>query len=70
MRGLSAIQAGKIIGVTHATIHNYVKRGVLLARRVGVRRIIRIDVEDLRKFAEQYQFDFDEQLARELTRND
>lgn len=66
MRGLSAIEAGKIIGVTHTTIHAYVRRGELPARRVGVRRIIRIDVEDLRKFAERYQFDFDEELARQI----
>lgn len=67
MRGLSAIEAGKVIGVTHTSIHNYVKRGLLPARHQGPRKIIRIDAEDLRKFAEQYEFVFDEAVLQGLT---
>jgi len=66
MRTLSAIEAGKVLGVTHTTIHRYVRQGLLSARYVGIRRILRFDIEDLRRFAAEYQIDFNEDVLKEL----
>lgn len=56
---LSAAEAAKVVGVSPRTIYNYVDRGVLPARRETMKRRIRIDAEELRKFAEQYGLRFD-----------
>jgi excisionase family DNA binding protein len=63
---LTSPQAAEVIGVAEATIRNYVERGILPARRVGLRRFIRIDVDNLRRFAVQYGYDFDEEKAQKF----
>lgn len=63
---MSGSQAAKIIGVTPRTIYNYVDRGVLPGRREGLKRRIRIRVEDLREFAKQYQLKFNEEYHEQL----
>lgn len=70
MRDLSAIEAGKVLGVTHTTIHNYIKQGLLQAKRVGIRRMIRIEENELRSFAERHQIDFSENELRGIKNND
>lgn len=63
---LSAEQAARIIGVSRPTIHVYVKRGLLPARRQGLRRAVRINIDDLRFFAEGYGYNIDEEIVRRL----
>lgn len=58
--------AAEIVGVSHTMIWEYVKDGRLTARRQGIRGIIRIDADDLRRFAEEYDFRFNEALAAQL----
>lgn len=67
MQELSAINAGRVIGLSHTMIHRYVNRGILPARRVGRMRAIRIRMDDLRKFALDHNYDFDEELANRLS---
>ena len=58
---LSTTQAAQMIGVSQRTIRNYVELGLLPGRKEGLKRRIRIQAEDLRKFAERYQFEFNEE---------
>lgn len=57
---LSAAEAAKVVGVATRTIYNYVDRGILPARRETLKRRIRIDAEDLRRFAEEHGLRFDD----------
>lgn len=66
MPEVSTTNAAQIIGASHETIRRYVNRGILSARQIGVRGILRIEIDDLRQMADEYQFRFDEDLAREV----
>lgn len=66
MPEVSAREAAQIINVSHMNIYRHVKAGRLPARNEGIRGIIRVEVDDLRKFAERYQYRFDEELATQL----
>lgn len=63
---LSSVEAAEVIGVAERTIRYYVERGILPARRVGLRRMIRINVSDLRRFADEYEFIIDEDKLRSI----
>lgn len=67
MPEVSSRDAAQIINVSRVSIHGHVKAGRLPARQEGLRGIIRIEVDDLRKFAERYQYRFNEELATQLT---
>ena len=66
MPEVSTIDAARILGTSDTTVRKHVDEGRLSARREGLRGRIRIDVELLREFAEQYQYRFDEGLAAEV----
>lgn len=66
MPEVSGSHAADIIGVDRSTIRRYVDRGLLKARRAGVRNIVRIEIEDLREFAKEQEFRFNEELAKQL----
>ncbi len=68
MPELSSTDAGRVIGVSRQTIISYVDSGVLQARRMGLRKVIRIDVEELRRIAEKYEYRFDATLAAQLAK--
>ena len=68
MPEVSSHDAGMIIGVNSETIRRYVDRGILPARRVGLRGKLRIDIEELRKVAVTYQYRFDDKLAAQLAK--
>jgi excisionase family DNA binding protein len=63
---VSTYQAASILGTSHNTIWERVREGKLPARRQGERRIIRIDVEQLRRYAQENGYRFNEELARSL----
>lgn len=66
MPEVSSDIAGQIIGVTRETIRVHVDGGRLKARREGLRKVIKVDIDSLREFAEQYQYRFNEDLANKL----
>ncbi len=68
MPELSSTDAGRVISVSRQTIVSYVDSGVLPARRMGLRKVIRIDVEELRRTAEKYGYRFDTTLATQLAK--
>lgn len=67
MPEVSSIEAGKIIGRHADSIRRYVRSGQLPARLEGPRGYIWVEIDDLRQFAAEYRFRFDEALARQLT---
>ena len=60
---VTASQAAEILSISHVTIHRRVDDGTLQARRQGLNRMVKIDIDDLRKFAKQYGYRFDEKIA-------
>lgn len=66
MPDVSGPDAAKIIGVDQSTIRRYIYRGLIKARRAGLRKIIRIDIDDLRNFAESHDYRFNEEIAAEF----
>ena len=63
---LSAPQAAEIVGVDHSTLFRWVAEGMLPAERQGLKRIIMIDPDDLRKFATAHNYPFDERKATQI----
>ena len=59
-------QASEIVSKDRSTVFHWVEKGLLPARRVGIRRDIRIDVDSLRSFAREHNYPFDERLARTI----
>lgn len=64
MPEVTASQASEILDISHPTLFRRVEDGTLPARRVGVGRLIRIDVQELRTFAGQYGYRINEELIR------
>ena len=56
---INASQAGQALGMTDQAVRDHVNAGRLKARRVGMRRIYTIRVEDLKDFARKYSYDLD-----------
>ena len=69
MADVTSTQAAEIIGTSHMTIHRRVDDGKLPGRRQGLDRQIRVDLDDLRRFAEQFGYRFDEELAQKYSSN-
>lgn len=63
MTEVTAPQAAEIVGIDHSTLFKHVQAGIVPARRVGLKRDIRIDVEDLRTYAGKLGYRFNEALA-------
>lgn len=66
MPEVSSTAAAKIIGSNHVTVREHVENGRLPGRRVGLRGVVRIEIDDLREFAKKYQYRFNEELAATL----
>ena len=63
---LNTRQAGAVIGVSQMTIIRNVRRGILAARIFGYKRVMRINVEELRRFAAEYGYTINEELLRQF----
>ncbi len=68
MPDVSSTEAAKIIGVSSQTIRRQIDRGLLSARLEGPKRLVKIDIENLRQFAERYQYRFNEELAAQTVK--
>jgi hypothetical protein len=60
-------QAGEIVGVNRSTVFYWVDHDQLQARREGIGRTIRIEIDDLRQFAVKYNYRFNEALAAQYS---
>ena len=65
MPEVSLTQASEIVSKDRTTVFRWVEDGLLSARRVGIRRDIKIDISDLERFARKYDYPFDKSLARQ-----
>jgi hypothetical protein len=66
MPEVTSAQAAQIVNVNQTTIWLDVKAGRLPAKLIGRRGIIRIEVNDLRKYAEDNRRLFNEDIVREF----
>lgn len=57
---LTAPQAAEVMNVDHSTVFRWVSDGHLPARRVGLKKTIYINVDDLRQFAKQNSYPLNE----------
>ncbi len=64
MAQVTAPQAAEIVSASRVSVVRWVNEGLLPAKRRTMRRIVMIDVDDLRRFAENHGYSFDERLAR------
>jgi hypothetical protein len=65
MPEVTLTQASEIVAKDRTTVFRWVDEGLLPARRVGIRRDIKIDVDTLRHFAQKYDYPYDSSLARQ-----
>lgn len=63
---ISSVEAGRALGMSDQAIRDQVDAGRLRARRHGMRRLLRIRVDDLRAFARQYNYVVDEEYLATL----
>ena len=68
MPEVTLTQASEIMRKPRMSVFRWIEAGLIPARRVGIRRDIRIEIEDLRSFAKQYSYDYDESLAAKYTK--
>lgn len=68
MSQVSTVSAGRIINRSDQTIRRYVKSGDLKAEREGPSKDIWIEIDELRRFAKEFNFRFNEELAAQLAR--
>lgn len=68
MPEVTSVEAGEILGISDDAVRSYVERDLLPARRQGLRRKIFISLDDLQKFADEYNFRFDQQKAEKIAR--
>jgi hypothetical protein len=63
---LTTAQAGQAIGLTRQAMWNHIEAGRLRCVRRGVRGLVKIDVDDLRRFCSRYLYDLDEEYLSRL----
>jgi hypothetical protein len=70
MPEVTAPQAAEIIGKHLITIHRKVDEGFLPARQEGTgeRKFIYVQIDDLRRFAAEYGYRFNEDIAAQYTK--
>lgn len=66
MADLTMTQAAHVVSQHRTTVWHWIKAGILPARQHGRRGDWQISVDELRKFAEKYNYKFNEELARQL----
>ena len=66
MPEVSSLEAAQIVGVSDETIRHDVTIGDLPAKRIGKRKIIRIDIDNLRSYAVKFNRIFDQSVADQL----
>lgn len=66
MAELTAHDAAHVVGVNRQTILRWCWKQYIQCRKYGLRGDWRIDADDLRRFAHQHGYKFNEELARQL----
>ena len=66
MAEVTTAKAAEILSTTQRTIQRRVDDGTLPARRQGIQQAAYIDLEDLRAFATQYGYRFDDEAAKQI----
>lgn len=62
---VTTAQAAQLLGVTRRAVQKYVSSGKLKFKRYGLRMVM-INLDELRQFAQKNNMFFDENLAKQL----
>jgi predicted site-specific integrase-resolvase len=68
MAEVTAKQAGEILSISYVTIHRRADDGSLQVRREGKMGMIWVNIDELRRFANEYNYRFDEALATQYAK--
>lgn len=68
MSKVTTLEAAEILSVDDSTVFRWVDKGLLSADRITRKRIIMIDVDELRRFAQNNGHLFDERTARKYAK--
>lgn len=63
MPEVTLTQASEIVSRDRVTVFRWCENKLIPSRRIGIRRDIRIQIDDLRAFALQHGYEFDAALA-------
>ena len=63
MPEVTLTQASQIVGKPRETVFRWIQADRIRCRRVGIRRDIRIQIDDLRAFALKHGYEYDAALA-------
>ena len=63
MPEVTLTQASEIVRRDRATVFRWCENNLIPSRRIGIRRDIRIQIDDLRAFALKHGYDYDAALA-------
>lgn len=63
---VSAIDAARIVHKAKETVRRWTINELLPCRKEGLRGDIKIDIDDLRLFADKYGYRFDEEIVKSL----
>lgn len=63
MPEVTLTQASQIVGKPRKTVFIWIQKELIPCRRIGLRRDIRIQIDDLRAFALKHGYDYDAALA-------
>jgi hypothetical protein len=66
MTEVTAQQAGEILSTSYVTIHRRADDGSLQVRREGKQNKIWVDMDELRRFAQEFGYRFNEAKAAEF----
>ena len=65
MSKVTTHEAAEILAVDHSTVVRWVDKGLLSADRITRKRIIVIDVDDLKRFAKENGYQFNDRIAKQ-----
>lgn len=68
MPEVTLTQASQIVKKDRATVFRWCDSEVIPSRRVGIRRDIRINIDDLKSFTQKYGYEFDAALAAQYAK--
>lgn len=68
MPELTALEAARVVSMNREAIRRWCVGEFIQARKVGLRGDWRVDIDDLRRFAREHNYQFDEALAEKFAK--
>lgn len=68
MATITVLEASQVVQLDRETVRRWAIQSLVSAEKVGMRGDWRIDVDDLRRFAKQHNYSFNEDLLTQLSK--